>query len=114
MPAAQSFQPVARDGLLVGEIGRAEFCLEIAFLAQHHAVMQHEDGRHDQDHHPVRAEHERETEDRDQAAEIDGIARVREEARGDDRVGRLIGADIGAGRLEGASHADGERCAEQE
>src|SRR5689334_11606 len=105
---------VAGDGLLVGEIGRAEFCLEIAFLAQHHAVMQHEEGRHEQDRDPVRAEHEREAEDRDQAAEIDGIARMREEARGDDRSGRLVGADIGAGRLEGAPHADRERRAEQE
>src|SRR5581483_1412069 len=39
--------------------------------------------------------------------------RMREEAVGDERIGRLIGADVGAGSLESTPHADGKGRAEQ-
>ena len=101
-PACPSEPPsAARDCLLVVPIDLAELSLKITLLAKDHAEMEDQQRRHHQENNPIRGEHDTEAEQREAAALIGRVSNMGERARSDERSGRLIGPDIGAGSFEG-------------
>ena len=102
-------QAVPRDALLVEPVLVAEFLLQISLFAPHHADVENEYARNNQQHQPIEREHQSKPEHHQRSTAVQGIARPAEDTFGGERGCWTQWAHIGAKSRQHAPAGRGQQ-----
>src|SRR5581483_4752443 len=110
-PGSSVDKQVARNAPAVVFIGLAKVLEEVPFLRPDDRQVQQDPGRHEQDQQPIQHQHQCDTEQRNQPAEIAGIPGPGEDAVGHQDSRRLRWFSLRAVSLQGPASGNADRNA---